>query len=155
MTGRFPFPQPWSSGICPPQPPSATQASHCVKVISNLLSANGALMVTRCCISAPRYDSDVGEPIMNSPAGMETISGQSVQSLNTALVRLVDGPHAASRHAAVASATVAPVVGMRRFIVRPSEVSFIRNSNVMYRVTEYAHDWRDDKNDHVAINCAL
>src|SRR6185312_11522406 len=39
-------------------------------------------MVTTCCCSSPRWASVLGEPIMNSPAGTTTISGQPLsQSL--------------------------------------------------------------------------
>src|ERR1700730_10605682 len=81
MTGRLPRPQFWWYGRSPPQPPSFTHASHSSKVISNLLTAKGAAMVTRCRASA--CCSEGAEPIVNSPAGITTIRGQPAQSLNS------------------------------------------------------------------------
>src|SRR4029079_13372409 len=97
--GRLPRPQPKSSGFTPLHPPSATQRSHCSNVTSYLLSANGEEIVTRCCVSAPRYISDAGEPIVNCPAGITTISGHSAQSVNEA-VAAVDTASGGALHAA-------------------------------------------------------
>src|SRR5436190_22473138 len=81
MTGRLPRPQPWSSGRYL-QPPAVTQASHSANSISNLPTANHAILTVRCGPSSlNRSASLAGDPIMNSPAGTTTISGHSGQSL--------------------------------------------------------------------------
>src|SRR5262245_13946778 len=77
ITGRSPRPQLRSSGTYL-QPPALTQASQMAKVTSNLLTAIGLVIVTLCTGFSFEYSS---EPIMNSPAGITTISGQSGQSL--------------------------------------------------------------------------
>src|SRR5262249_13450480 len=82
ITGRRPLPQPWSLGVrLLVQPPPATQVSHSANVTSNLPTANGALILTRCggfSLSLSFY------PIMNSPRGTTTIVGQlSGQSRNS------------------------------------------------------------------------
>src|SRR6185503_19812880 len=114
----------------PPQPPSATHASHCAKVISYLLSRKGAAIVTRCWLSGPRKSSEVGEPMVNSPAGTTTSSGQSAQSLTALLAVCADGLHAASRTAAVA---LAIIVSRRIFIVLLSGVAGVLASQTVIR----------------------
>src|SRR4051794_35770748 len=80
MAGRLPRPQSLSLKSLP-QPPSRTHRSQSSNVISNLLTANGTPIVTRCWVSA--FCSEGGDPIVNSPAGTTTICGQSAQSLNS------------------------------------------------------------------------
>ena len=86
MTGRLPRPQSLSPGLCV-QPAPATHASHCAKVTSYLPAAKGCAKVTLRCgpSSGLRPRSLGGDPIMNSPAGTTTISGQSAQSRNASL----------------------------------------------------------------------
>ena len=88
MTGRLPRPQILSPGLCV-QPASATHASHCAKVTSYLPAAKGWAKVTLRCgpSSWLRPRSLGGDPIMNSPAGTTTISGQAAQSRNASLGR--------------------------------------------------------------------
>src|SRR6516225_2354702 len=83
MTGRRPRPQPWSEGLYPLQPPSATQASHSSKVTANRPTAKGFPILTECC--GPSTDvcssSLVGDPIVKVPEGTTTISGHCSHSL--------------------------------------------------------------------------
>ena len=71
MTGRFPRPQPASSGTRSPQPPPATQACHCAKVTSVRPIANGCVTTTSTrgrssdCESRSNQDA----PMVNRPAG--------------------------------------------------------------------------------------
>src|SRR5262249_26245763 len=62
------------------QPPTDTQASQSINVTSYLETANGLAIVTLCWgpSSGIRPFSVGGDPIMNSPAGTTTISGQSL-----------------------------------------------------------------------------
>src|ERR1700675_939181 len=62
------------------QPPTDTQASHSLNVTGYLETANGPSIVTRCCglSSSWRPASPTPDPIVNAPAGITTISGQSL-----------------------------------------------------------------------------
>src|SRR5438105_9806322 len=67
------------------QAPSATHAPHSANVTVARPAANGLSMVTLRCgpSSGLRSNSLDGEPIVNSPGGITTISGQVSHSLNT------------------------------------------------------------------------
>src|SRR5262249_38728827 len=82
ITGCWPRPQGCSSFGS--HPPCAAHASHSSNVISNLPTAKGCAIVTRCCgpSLALRPTSFAGDPIMKVPAGTTTISGQLAHSLN-------------------------------------------------------------------------
>src|SRR4029077_13894703 len=65
------------------QSPLAAQASHSAKVTTNLDAANGFSIVTLCCGASVSWwpGSALGDPVVNDPPGITTISGQSAQSL--------------------------------------------------------------------------
>src|SRR5262249_34165043 len=57
--------------------------SHSSNVTENLPTANGAAIATDTCASpSDRSGSVTGDPIVNVPVGMTTISAQVGQSLN-------------------------------------------------------------------------
>src|ERR1700739_5106136 len=88
--------------MCEAHSPPATQASHSANVTANLDTANGLAMVTLCRGSSDGWwpASFAVDPIANEPAGIATISGQSVaQSLK-------ESSRVSARSSALAGAAV-------------------------------------------------
>ena len=82
-TGRFPRPQPSSSGLCE-HPPPRRHAPHSSNVTSYTPTAIGSPIVTRCTgpSSSSRPSSPRGLPILYDPVPTTTSSGHPAQSRN-------------------------------------------------------------------------